>query len=261
MTDLKEQLTDGRIAIGCFVKHPSPGIAEVLGLLGWDFVVIDGEHGPIDRLACENTVRAAQLGGAAAIVRVPAIDRAPILQALDSGAQGIHAPLVGSSVDAEAAVALAKYAPEGTRGLAGVRALSYGMVGSIAEHVARVNEQSLVVCQIENVAGLEAVDEICAVPGVDVVFVGPTDLGQSLGVVGQRDHPDLVAAIERIADAALDSGKLLGILVSDEADAARWIAQGARYICFNIENLLRASSQRILAAVEAATDHVTVEKG
>jgi len=260
VTDLKAKLREGGITVGCFVKHPSPGIVEVLGLLGWDFVVIDCEHGPIDRLACENVARAAQAGGAAAIVRVPSIDRAPILQALDSGAQGIHAPLVGSRVDAENAVALAKYAPEGTRGLAGVRALSYGMVGSLAEHVSRVNEQSLVVCQIENVAGLDALDEICAVPGVDVVFVGPTDLGQSLGVVGQRDHPDLTAAIERIAVAALEAGKVLGILVSDEADAARWVERGARYICFNIENLLRASSQRILAAMQAATD-VSVEKG
>lgn len=261
MTDLKTKLREGRIAIGCFVKHPTPGIAEILGLLGWDFVIIDSEHGPIDRLACENMARAAQLGGATAIVRVPAIERAPILQALDCGAQGIHAPLVGSRVDAETAVALAKYAPDGTRGLAGVRAVSYGMVGSIAEHVARVNKQTLIVCQIETVAGLNALDEICAVPGVDVVFVGPTDLGQSLGVVGQRDHPDLSAAIDRIAVAALGADKILGILVSDEADAARWVERGARYVCFNIENLLRASSQRILAAIQAATDDVSVEKG
>jgi 4-hydroxy-2-oxoheptanedioate aldolase len=243
------------------VKHPSPGIVEVLGLLGWDFVIIDCEHGPIDRLACENVVRAAELGGAAAIVRVPAIERAPILQALDCGAQGFHAPLVGSRMDAETAVALAKYAPEGTRGLAGVRALSYGMAGSLAEHVARANERSLVVCQIETVAGLDALDEVCSVPGVDVVFVGPTDLGQSLGVVGQRDHPDLTAAIERIAAAVLGAGKVLGILVGDEAEAVRWAERGARYICFNIENLLRASSQRILAAMQAAGDDVSVEKG
>ena len=123
-------------------------------------------------------------------MRVPAIERAPILQALDSGAEGIQAPLVGSRADAAATVALAKYAPEGSRGLASVRALSYGLVGSMAENVARANERSLVVCQIETVAGLDALDEICAVPGVDVVFVGPTDLGQSLGVVGERDHPD-----------------------------------------------------------------------
>lgn len=261
MIDLKTTLREGRVAVGCFVKHPSPGIAEILGLLGWDFIVIDTEHGPIDRLACENIVRAAEIGGAAAIVRVPAIERAPILQALDSGAQGIQAPLVGSLVDAEATVALAKYAPEGTRGLGGVRALSYGVSGSFAEHVARANAQSLVVCQIETGAGLDALEEICAVPGVDVVFAGPTDLAQSLGVVDQRDHPDLTAAIERIAVSALEAGKILGILVSDEADAARWIERGARYVGFNIESVLRASSQRIQAAVRAATDDTSVEKG
>jgi len=230
-------------------------------LLGWNFVVIDGEHGPIDRLMCENMVRAAQMGGAASVVRVPAIERAPILQALDSGAQGIQAPLIGSRTDAEATVTFAKYAPEGTRGLASVRALSYGLNGSPTEQVRRANEQSLVVCQIETVAGLDALDAICAVPGVDVVFIGPTDLAQSLGVVGQRDHPDLSAAIERIAAAVLAAGKILGILVSDEEDAVRWIERGARYVCFNMEGLLRASSQRIQTAMQAATNDLSFEKG
>ena len=261
VTGLKAKLGDGRIVVGCFVKHPVPGIVEVIGLLGWDFVVIDAEHGPIDRLTCENVVRAAETGGTAAVVRVPAIERAPILQALDSGAQGIQAPLVGSRAEAEGAVSLACYAPEGTRGLASVRALSYGMVGSLAEHVVRVNEQTLVVCQIETVAGLEAVDEICAVPGVDVVFVGPTDLGQSLGVVGQREHPDLVTAIDRIAAAVLAAGKTFGILVGDEKEGVRWVQRGARYICFNIESLLRASSRPILSAMDAAGSGVHIEKG
>jgi 4-hydroxy-2-oxoheptanedioate aldolase len=251
MTGLKAKLGEGRTVTGCFVKHPSPGIVEVIAFLGWDFVVVDAEHGPIDRLSCENVIRAAETGGSAAVVRVPSIERAPILQALDSGAEGIQAPLVGSRADAEAAVALAKYAPAGTRGLASVRALSYGLVGSMAENVARANERSLVVCQIETAAGLDALDGICAVPGVDVVFVGPTDLGQSLGVVGQREHPDLVAAIDRIAETVLEAGKVFGILVGDEADAVEWQRRGARYLCFNIEGLLRASSQRIHAAVGA----------
>ena len=210
MTNLKTKLREGRTVTGCFVKHPSPGIVEVIAFLGWDFVVVDAEHGPIDRLAGENIIRAAEIGGAAAIVRVPAIERAPILQALDSGAEGIQAPLVGSGADAAATVAFSKYAPEGSRGLASVRALSYGLVGSMAENVARANERSLVVCQIETVSGLDALDEICAVPGVDVVFVGPTDLGQSLGVVGERDHPELVAAIDRIAEAVLGAGRCSG---------------------------------------------------
>jgi 4-hydroxy-2-oxoheptanedioate aldolase len=252
VTGLKAKLREGRTVTGCFVKHPSPGIVEVIAFLGWDFVVIDAEHGPIDRLACENVVRAATTGGSTAIVRVASIERASILQALDSGAEGIQAPLVASRADAEAAVALSKYAPEGTRGLGSVRALSYGLVGSMAENVARANERSLVVCQIETAAGLDALDEICSVPGVDVVFVGPTDLGQSLGVVGQRDHPDLVAAFDRIADAAHKAGKVFGVLLGDEADAVEWQRRGARYLCFNIETLLRAGSLRIRAAVEAA---------
>ena len=178
---------------------------------GFDFLVFDGEHGPIEPRDCEGLVHAAELRGSAPLVRVPTNEPSVILRYLDTGAIGVHVPLVDSAEEAEAAVAAVEYAPRGTRGLAGVRASDYGTV-PLAEYVEQANEATMVVIQV-GAAAVERVGEIAAVEGVDVIFVGPTDLSQAFGVTGQTGHPVLEQAYDLIAEAVSASPAALGVLV------------------------------------------------
>ena len=239
---LKQKLRRGECVLGYMTKHPGASIVEALGLRGWDFVVIDAEHGPIDPLECEHMTRAAEVGGSAALVRVPGRDQSTIARYLDVGPQGLHLPMVESRAEAESAVRYAKYWPDGERGLGSVRAASYGAGDGFAAYTARTNADLLIVAQIETAAAAERVDEIVSVAAIDVVFIGPTDLASSLGVLGQPDHPRLLAAVEQIASATLGASKTLGVIATSEEDAQRWLERGARYICFPFENLLARGS-------------------
>ena len=245
-----ERLRAGDCVYGCFVRYPDPGVAELLALQGFDFLVFDGEHGTIEPRDCENLVRAAELRGPAPLVRVPANEPPVILRFLDTGAVGVHVPLVSSAAEAEAAVRAVKYWPRGARGLAGVRASSYGAVPP-AEYTVQANEATMVVIQVETRAAVGCVEQIAAVDGVDVVFVGPTDLSQAFGVPGETAHPLLEEAYDTIAEAVAASPAALGVLVADEAAAERWRDRGARYIAVTIDSLLAVRARAFLGAVHA----------
>jgi 4-hydroxy-2-oxoheptanedioate aldolase len=247
----KAKLSAGECVFGCFDRYPDPGIAELLALQGFDFLVFDAEHGTIEPRDCEGLVRAAELRGPAPLVRVPANAPHVILRYLDTGAVGVHVPLVGSAADAEAAVRAVKYAPRGARGLAGVRAASYGTL-PLGEYAQQANEATMVVIQVETREAVEQVDEIAATDGVDVVFVGPTDLSQAYGVTGETSHPLLVDAYDRIAEAVADSPAALGVLVADEDGARRWRDRGACYIAITIDALLARRARAFLEAVQVA---------
>jgi 4-hydroxy-2-oxoheptanedioate aldolase len=245
----KARLAAGETVIGCFDRYPEAGIAELLALQGFDFLVLDAEHGTIEPRDAEALVRAAELRGPAPLVRVPANQPHVILRYLDTGAVGVHVPLVSSAAEAEAAVRAVKYAPRGARGLAGVRAASYGTV-PLAEYTARANEATIVVIQVETREAVERVDEIAAVDGVDVVFVGPTDLSVAYGVPGQTSHPLLEEAYDRVAAAVLESPAALGVLVSDEAGVERWRERGARYVAVTIDALLVSRARAFLGSAQ-----------
>jgi 4-hydroxy-2-oxoheptanedioate aldolase len=248
----KRALRDGKPAFGCFVRFPEPALVEFAAYQGWDFLIFDGEHGTLEPRECENLVRAAQLHDVTAIVRVPVNEPHVILRFMDIGAEGCQVPWIQDASDAERAVQSVKYGPRGARGLAGVRAADYGQRGPLGEYVRTANEETLVIVHVESAQAVEQVGEIAGVDGVDVVFLGPTDLSNSLGVPGELTHPLVLEHLERAAAATLAAGKVLGVTVPTAEAAVTWLERGARYVTTGVEPLLGAATRGWLERVRSA---------
>jgi 4-hydroxy-2-oxoheptanedioate aldolase len=241
----KAKLRAGEAVLGVFDRFRDPSLAEFVAFQGWDFVVMDGEHGTLDSEDFGNLARAIELRGATPIARVNTNESSAILRALDSGAHGVHIPWVNSAEEAERAVRWAKYGPRGTRGLAGNRSIDWK---ANATSTAAANEETLVVVHIETQTAVDAVDEFVEVDGIDVLFVGPTDLSHSLGIPGEKDHPAMTDAIERVAEAVGPSDKAFGIYAATPDWVHRWHARGARYFTTGVDGLVAAGTSDYLAA-------------
>lgn len=235
----KAKLAAGQPAFGCFVRTPEPQLIEYVGMLGWDFLVFDAEHGPLQPREVEDLCRAIEPRGTTPMVRVTTNDAPTILRFLDIGAHGVHVPWVNSAAEAERAVRSVKYTPRGIRGLAGSRASEWGLHESIGDYVERANRETLVVIQVETQDAVDAIDEYLAIDGIDVLFLGPTDLSQSLGHPGDLRHPDVLAAMDRVADAVVGSDKTLGIYAGSVDMTKEWLDRGARYFTTSLEPFLR----------------------
>ena len=247
----KAKLKAGETVFGCFTRYPDATLVEVLGYQGWDFIVFDGEHGTIEPRDCEQMVRAAELRDVTPIVRVPTNQPPIILRYMDSGAHGLHVPWVNSSAEAEAVVQSVKYQPRGVRGLAGIRAADYAQQGTFAEYVETANRETLVVIHIETIDAVRQVPEIAAIDGVDVIFIGPTDLSHSLSVPGQPQHPSVQEAMQQVIDAVKGTDKALGIMVTNADGARQWQERGARYITIGLESLLAPAMRGYLQNVRS----------
>lgn len=235
--ELKKKLKAGKTAFGVFNLINTPEVIEIMGLAGFDFVVIDGEHGPAGPLDSQDLIRAAEFRNMTPVVRATENARTTILRFLDVGAHGIQIPQINSAEEASEAVKRAKYFPEGNRGIALPRSADYGAVPPL-DYFNHANGETLVVAQCESVRGLENVEEIARVPGVDVVFLGPFDMSQSMGIPGQLDHPRVEEAAEKILKACRDNGKAAGIFVVDGKNARKRAEQGFQYITINLESSL-----------------------
>jgi 4-hydroxy-2-oxoheptanedioate aldolase len=235
----KAKLAAGEAAFGCFVRTPEPQLVEYVGMLGWDFLVFDAEHGPLQPREVEDLCRAIEPRGTTPIVRVTTNDAPTILRFLDTGVHGVHVPWVNSAAEAERAVRSVKYSPRGIRGLAGTRASEWGLREPIGAYVQRANRETLVVIQVETRDAVDAIDDYLKIDGVDVLFLGPTDLSQSLGHPGDLDHPEVLAALDRVADAVIGSGVTLGIYAGSVDMTKAWLDRGARYFTTSLEPFLR----------------------
>jgi len=244
----KEKLGKGECVFGCFVRIPSAALIEVLGYCRWDFIVFDGEHGTIEPADCEQMTRAAELHGVTPIIRVPVNQPHVILRFLDTGAQGLHVPMVGSAGEAEALVQAVKYQPLGSRGLAGVRAADYAQRVPLSRYITQANKETLVAVHIETESAVDQLPEIVKVEGLDVIFIGPTDLSNSLGLPGELQHPRVQSALDRIVDTVAGSGKALGIMVGNVEAARKWKERGARYISIGFESVLNPACRSHLEA-------------
>lgn len=235
---MKAKFAAGEPAFGLSIMFASPQLAEMAGGLGFDWVLIDCEHGTINLESMEMMVMAAEAAGVTAIVRPRANTALEILQVMDRGAHGVQVPHVNTAEDARAAVAAVKFHPEGQRSLAvGTRASGYGHRGSVAEFIAGANRQSLVCVQIEDEAALANIDAILKVDGIDVFFIGPSDLSQSMGHPGNPKAPKVAQAIEETLAKIVTAGKTPGMPAG--ADAVQGVlGKGVRYIYTHVPVLM-----------------------
>lgn len=243
----KAKLAAGEIVFGCFIRYAEPAFTEFAAMQGWDFLIFDSEHGTLQPRDVEELSRAAELRGVTPIARVTTNQAHTILRFLDTGIHGVHVPWVNSVGGAEAAVQSVKYHPLGRRGLAGSRASEWGMYESIGDYTRRANRETMVVIQIETMDAVRAIEEFVRVEGVDVLFIGPTDLSHSLGHTGELDHPEVVAAMDRVADVVVGSDKVLGIFAGSPVAAERWIGRGARYLATGVDGLIKQGMQTYLS--------------
>jgi 4-hydroxy-2-oxoheptanedioate aldolase len=232
---------------GMWLCTGNPVVAEVAAGSGLDWLLIDMEHSAtsIEQVLVQLQVVAAY--PITPVVRVPANDVVTIKRVLDVGAQNLIVPMVSSADEARAAVAATRYAPQGVRGVGSALARSArwnridGYLAEAAEHV------SLTV-QIETTAGIAAAAEIAAVEGVDAIFVGPSDLSASMGLLGQQSHPDVVAAVHAVFAAARDAGTPVGVNAFDPAVADAYLDAGADFVAVGADVALLARASETLAA-------------
>lgn len=233
------------------MRHGDPGLAEVVGYMGWDYLIFDGEHSPLSPRECEHLARVCELTGVTPIVRVPSNLPWMIGQVLDAGMQGVQIPMINSKEEAEIAGKAAKYHPIGTRGLATTRASRFGQVlpFSITDHVTTSNAETLVIAQVETVTSVEKLPAILEAPNIDVIFIGPNDLSLSLGVPGELQHPRVQEAFDNIISAVTKTDKALGVLVPSVEAAKQWKSRGASYIMVVMEAILAPAARSFLKAV------------
>lgn len=247
---LKERLKAGETVFGTFYKLNAPIALEMIGWAGFDFVVADCEHSPIGYESVENIIRTAENVGLAPIVRVPSASEEHIFHALDSGAAGVQIPNMTRVEQFREAVSACKYHPLGTRGLSrGTRNAMFGFWDeAVRPYVQAANEKSLVAVHIENKAMADRAEEICQIPEIDVVFVGPADMSQSMGIPGRSKDPRVVETALNVIRAAEKYGKAGGIAVTGQADMEMYIQNGARYILYSSDAALFARSLKSAAA-------------
>jgi 4-hydroxy-2-oxoheptanedioate aldolase len=234
---LKEALRQGKLTrVFCLGQLYQPKLVEMVGMVGaHDAVWLDQEHVGLSVAQIEEASRAARVAGIDCFVRLTATDYATVARPMEAGACGIMAAQVGSAAEAEQIVRWAKFAPRGCRGYNGGGVDGgYGSMNA-ADYAARANAASLIVLQIENAAALDQVEAIAAVPDVDLLFIGPGDLSQSLGILGQWDHPRLWEAVERVARAAETHGTRWGILPWSRESARRSVELGCRMLSLDVD--------------------------
>jgi 2-keto-3-deoxy-L-rhamnonate aldolase RhmA len=247
--NFRERLRGRQLLLGTFIKTPVTHPVEIMGAVGFDFVVIDQEHAPFDRVTIDNLILAGRAAGIDVLVRVPGSEARDILPVLDCGAQGVLVPHVDSRAKALQVVAEARY-QGGRRGFTNSsRAGRYGAAG-FQEHVAAGDAQTAVLAMIEDVAALEMLPEIVAVPGLDAVFVGRGDLSIALGV-DTPAAPAVVSATEKIAAAARAAGVALCAHVERvESPDVAWLRSlgVTAFIVASDQGLMRRAAMQTLSA-------------
>ena len=247
---MRQKLSDGKTPIGIGISFSDPAISELVAEAGYDFAWIDGEHGPFDLPAMLQHVMTLRGTDTASFIRVRQNEINVIKPVLDLAPTGIIVPQVQSATEAEAAVKACRYPPQGERGFGPRRGLHYGAI-TMEEYLKRSVNDPLIVIQVEHIRAVNQIDEILAVPGIDIICLGPNDLSGSLNKLGQFDDPEVAQAIDTVADKVRDSDVFFGVSTFYTAENfAYWVQRGVQWINLNTDasNLFSASQQVLDAA-------------
>ena len=239
----RSRLLKGEQLLGTMLTLDSPDVAELLALTGFDWLFIDGEHGPFDTHGIKSILQAVA-GRSSCLVRIPSIDEVHIKRALDIGADGIIAPQVNTAEQAAIVVTACRYPPLGSRGVGLARAHGFGTRSR--EYNESANDEIVVVVQAEHHLAVENIEAIVAVPGIDCILVGPNDLSASLGKPGQVTDPEVVDSIRRVASVCQSVGIPLGIFGMDAASVKSWRDEGFTLIVAGIDTVLLGTAARNL---------------
>ncbi len=249
---MKAKFAARQPAFGLSIMFPSPQMVEMAAGLGFDWVLIDCEHGSISLESVEHLIMAAQAAGLTPIVRPPSKAAREIQQVLDLGAMGVQVPHVITADDAREAVAAVKYHPLGARTMAaGIRAQGYGLGTGSDDYIGEANRETLVCVQIEDAEALENVAEILQVEGIDVFFIGPSDLSQSMGHPGNPKAAPVAKAIDETLAKIVAAGHTPGMPASTDA-VQNVIGKGVLYIYTHIPKLLKTATGRYFEAARGS---------
>lgn len=241
MLSLKQRLRNGEQVLGTMVAtFASPDIGKILKGCGFDFFIIDCEHGSFTTREAANIIAVARGAQIPALVRIPEMRREHALKFMEMGASGLLLPNTETAEQARMLVDCAKYAPLGHRGVSLSRPHTDFARVSGATYMPRANDETLLMCQIESRRGVENIEAILAVEGIDVGFIGPNDMTQDYGILGQFEHPDIVSAFERVIAAARANGKWSGVHFGSAAPLAPWLSRGMQINMCGSDNGLLA---------------------
>lgn len=246
---LKKRIAEGKTCFGVIAPTVDPIICEYIGLNGFDYYMIDGEHGGITASDITNLVRACELTGCTPLARIRSVDSKLILQFMDAGVMGVMMPTINTVEDVKQLVSAIKYPPIGNRGLGPIRAADY-MQGTMSqlEYVQFANEQTLVMPQVETLACVENLEAMCQIKEVDGFIIGPRDLAMSMGFYDGPKHPEVQEMLDKIFKIILDNGKFFGTVAGTAEQAQGLIDKGASMILNSVQGLIKLQSKAFLQA-------------
>ena len=234
LQSFKRCLKEEKCVFGPFMKTGDPMFVEAAGLAGFDFVILDTEHGPVDIESQQNNVRAAEARNLVPIIRLKDKGENTIGRALDIGAYGIQVPQISTADEAREVVKYAKFYPYGMRGVCRfVRAADYSAKDRYDYFES--SKDILVILQLEGIDAIKNLDEIIKVEGVDILFIGPYDLSQSLGLPGQVNHPQVVEAMKKIVEKAKKENIVIGCFTDTIEDLKMWKDLGLQYLSYSVD--------------------------
>jgi 2-dehydro-3-deoxyglucarate aldolase len=251
MINLKKKLKDNALSVGSWLQFNSPDVAEVMAKAGFEWLVVDMEHGPIDVADLPDLFRAIENGGALPLVRLSENNPYLIKRVLDAGAQGIIVPMIRTADEIKQAVESAQYPPKGRRGIGYSRANNYGL--SFEKYFNRFNDDVVVVAQIEDINAVNNIEEIFSFKEIDSFIIGPYDLSGSMNKTGCFDDPEVEAAVQKVFDAAKKRRIAPGIHVipPDLNEVYRRIDEGFKFIAVSIDTfMLGTSASQLIQALK-----------
>lgn len=239
---IKEKLKNGATSIGSWMQIPDTNVAEIMGKAGYDWIVLDLEHGLFNLDKLVDICRALELGKSIPFARIGENNPFYIKQVLEAGVRGIIAPMVNSREDAENLVKWIRYTPRGTRGVGYSRASLFGKY--FKQHINKSDEDLFIVVQIEDIKAVNVIDEILDVKGLDALIIGPYDLSASMNLTGQFDHPDMVTAIDQIKNAAIKAQVAMGlhIVQTDPVLLQQKVDEGYQFVAYATDGIFMYES-------------------